>query len=134
MRSMSCGFRGPSVRAWPRRPQRLLVALLRLRLWHLRQHGTLLHVLAVLHQHLHALRQSVIVTVELRAHDLDPAHVALAGYLRQAVDLGDDAGALRDARLEQLLDAGQTGGDVDADDAAGVERAHGELRAGLADA
>src|SRR3990172_8735224 len=117
-----------------RRHQRLLVALLRLRLRHLRQHGPLLHVLAVLHQHLHALRQGVIVTVEFRAHDLDPAHVALAGDLRQAVDLGDEAGALRDARLEQLLDAGQTGGDVDADDAAGVERAHGELRAGLADA
>ena len=41
--------------------------------------------------------------------------------------------ALGDARLEQLLDARQTLGDVLAGDAAGVERPHRELRARLAD-
>ena len=41
--------------------------------------------------------------------------------------------ALGHARLEQLLDARQTGGDVQAGDAAGVERPHGQLRARLAD-
>jgi hypothetical protein len=42
--------------------------------------------------------------------------------------------ALGDPGLEQLLDAGQTRGDVHArGHAAGVERPHGQLRAGLAD-
>ena len=37
------------------------------------------------------------------------------------------------AGLEQLLDARQAGGDVQAGDAAGVERPHGQLGARLAD-
>ena len=41
--------------------------------------------------------------------------------------------ALGDAGLEQLLDARQAGGDVEAGDAAGVERPHRQLRARLAD-
>src|SRR5205823_13375085 len=53
--------------------------------------------------------------------------------LHRSVDLADDGEALRDARLEQLLDAWQTHGDVLAGDAAGVERTHGQLRARLAD-
>ena len=41
---------------------------------------------------------------------------------------------LGNPRLEQLLDAGQAAGDVQAGDAAGVEGAHRQLGAGLADA
>ena len=50
-----------------------------------------------------------------------------------ARDLGDTRDALRLARLEELDHARQTVRDVGAGDAAGVEGAHGELRAGLAD-
>ena len=53
---------------------------------------------------------------------------------RDAVDLGDERLALGHAGLEQLLDTGQTGRDVDAaGDTTGVERAHRQLRARLAD-
>src|SRR6266540_3093724 len=50
-----------------------------------------------------------------------------------ARELGDRRHALRRARLEQLLDARQTVGDVLAGDTTGVEGPHGELRARLAD-
>ncbi len=50
-----------------------------------------------------------------------------------AVLLGDFRQALRTARLEQLDHARQAVRDVRAGDAAGVERTHGQLRAGLAD-
>ena len=50
-----------------------------------------------------------------------------------AVDVADLGLALRHARLEELFDARQAGGDVEAGDAAGVERPHGQLRARLAD-
>ena len=70
----------------------------------------------------------------LAAGDLDPAR-AVAGLddLDDAVDVADLGLALGHAGLEQLLDARQAGGDVQAGDAAGVERPHGQLRAGLAD-
>ena len=73
--------------------------------------------------------------VELLARgDLDAAPAALGlDDLDHAVDVADLGLALGHARLEQLLDARQTGGDVQAGDAAGVERPHGQLRAGLAD-
>ena len=51
-----------------------------------------------------------------------------------AADLGQHGLVLRPARLEQLLNAGQTLRDVLAGrNAAGVEVTHGQLRAGLAD-
>ena len=50
-----------------------------------------------------------------------------------AVDRGDLRQALGLARLEELHDARQAVRDVRAGDAAGVERPHGQLRAGLAD-
>ena len=53
--------------------------------------------------------------------------------LDDAVDLAEDRLALRHARLEQLLDARQTAGDVDTRDTARVEGTHRELRARLAD-
>ena len=56
-----------------------------------------------------------------------------ADDLDDAVDVADLGLALGDAGLEQLLDARQAGGDVQAGDAAGVERPHRQLRAGLAD-
>ncbi len=61
--------------------------------------------------------------------------VLAADDLDVTVDLADQRLALGDARLEQLLDAGQTLGDVRTTgrDTAGVERPHGELRARLAD-
>ena len=53
--------------------------------------------------------------------------------LDDAVDVADLGLALGDAGLEELLDARQARRDVQAGDAAGVERPHGQLRAGLAD-
>ena len=50
-----------------------------------------------------------------------------------AIDVADLGLALGHARLEELLDARQAGGDVHAGDATGVERPHRQLRAGLAD-
>ena len=51
-----------------------------------------------------------------------------------AADLTDDGQVLRLSALEQLLDTGQTLGDIlRAGDAAGVEGSHGQLSAGLAD-
>ena len=60
---------------------------------------------------------------------------ALVGVLDRddALDLGHLGQALGLARLEQLHDARQAVRDVRAGDAAGVERPHGQLRAGLAD-
>ena len=65
--------------------------------------------------------------------DLDLGRAVAADDLDDAVDVADLGLALGDAGLEQLLDARQTGGDVQAGDAAGVERPHRQLRAGLAD-
>ena len=59
---------------------------------------------------------------------------AFGGDLSQAVNFGDDGGALGYAGLEQLFDAGKSGGDVDSGHAAGVEGTHGELCAGFTDA
>ena len=47
--------------------------------------------------------------------------------------LGEDRRALGRAGLEQLDDTRETVGDVLTGDATGVERTHGELRAGLTD-
>ena len=70
----------------------------------------------------------------LAGGDLDaPAAVLGLDDLDDAVDLADLGLALGHAGLEQLLDARQTGGDVQAGDAAGVERPHRQLRARLAD-
>ena len=62
----------------------------------------------------------------------------LAGLLgvldpHPAGHLADRSHTLGGARLEQLDDTRQTVGDVLTRDTAGVERAHGQLRAGLAD-
>src|SRR5690606_13276854 len=50
-----------------------------------------------------------------------------------ALRLGDRGDTLGDARLEQLLDSGQTVGDVGARHTTGVEGTHRQLRAGLTD-
>ena len=71
--------------------------------------------------------------VDLGRDDLDLGHAVAADDLDDAVDVADLGLALGDAGLEQLLDTRQTGGDVQAGDAAGVERPHRQLRAGLAD-
>ena len=72
--------------------------------------------------------------VVLRAGDAHLALLALPHDVDHAVDLGDLRLALRHARLEQLLDAGKTAGDVETTgDAAEVEGAHRQLRARLAD-
>src|SRR5436305_499393 len=52
---------------------------------------------------------------------------------RPARRLGDRGDALRDARLEQLADPGQAVRDVLTGNTTGVERPHGQLRAGLTD-
>ena len=65
----------------------------------------------------------------------DDHGAGLVGVLHRhdAAVLGDLRQALRLARLEQLDDARQAVRDVRAGDAAGVERPHGQLRAGLPD-
>ena len=85
-------------------------------------------------QQLLALGQLDGRLVGLAAGDLDPPGAGLAGQdLDHAVDVADLRLALGDAGLEELLDARQAGRDVQAGDAAGVERAHRQLGAGLAD-
>src|SRR4051812_48329187 len=65
----------------------------------------------------------------------DDDRAGLVGVLDRdrAADLGDLRQALRLAGLEELHDAREAVRDVRAGDAAGVERTHGQLRAGLAD-
>ena len=54
-------------------------------------------------------------------------------HLDDPVDVADLGLALGHAGLEQLFDAGETGGDVEPGHAAGVEGPHRQLRARLAD-
>ena len=91
------------------------------------------HVVAGLDQRLHLGVDRVGDLELLLGGHAHLARAFLADDLELAVDLGDDGLALGDASLEQLLHAGQTLGDVDAGDAAGVERAHRQLGARLAD-
>src|SRR4029079_2286848 len=69
-----------------------------------------------------ALRQGQRRVVALGARDLDLGPGVAPDDLDHAVDVADLGLALRDPGLEQLLDAGQARGDVEAGDAAGVER------------
>src|ERR1019366_9839658 len=80
-----------------------------------------------------AAREGVAMLLASRVGDHDRQR--LVGLLDRdhAVLLGDLRQALRLARLEQLDDARQAVRDVRAGDAAGVERPHRQLRAGLAD-
>src|SRR5690606_25486646 len=92
-----------------------------------------LHLRAVPHLEPRAVGDVVDVLLALGVGDDD---LALAfGLLDadRARDFRHDGLALGLAGLEQLLHPGQTGGDVLAGHAAGVERAHGQLRARLAD-
>ena len=85
-------------------------------------------------EHLGTLGQRQRGVVDLARDDLDLGRAIAADDLDDAVDVADLGLALGDAGLEQLLDARQAGGDVHArGDAAGVERPHRQLRAGLAD-
>ena len=63
----------------------------------------------------------------------DPLALLVLADADDARALGHDRRALRRAGLEQLDDARQTVRDVLTGDTTGVERPHGELRAGLAD-
>ena len=63
----------------------------------------------------------------------DAALDLVVDHADHARGAGQDGLALRGTGLEQLDHPGQTVGDVDAGDATGVERPHGELGAGLAD-
>src|SRR5581483_1899837 len=92
------------------------------------------HVVSVLDQHLDAGLERVGDLELLAGGDLHLAGALGPDDLDLAVDLADDGLALGDARLEQLLDAGQTLGDVGRRrHATGVERAHRQLGARLAD-
>ena len=84
-------------------------------------------------QQLGALGQGDRRVVRLAARDLDLGPGVGAEDRDDAVDVADLGLALGDAGLEQLLDARQAGGDVQAGDAAGVERPHRQLGARLAD-
>ena len=84
-------------------------------------------------QHLGAGAHHVLAEVALLVVDRERLLLLVARDLQRAGDLGEHGEALRLARLEQLLNARQTVRDVLASHAAGVERAHGELGARLAD-
>ena len=93
------------------------------------------HGLAVFHQAQGAGGQLVVVPFLIVVGNADVANavaVLLNGH--GAVNVGQDAGAFGGAHFEQLLDAGQAGGDVGAGDAAGVESPHRQLGARFADA
>ena len=116
-------------------PPRLRIRLLLLAARQPRDDLPRLHQLPVLHQHPRARRQLVVVAVHVVRRDPHLAQLALAQHLRRAVDLRNHRLPLRRARLEQLLHPRQTGRDVaHPRHAAGVERAHRQLRARLADA
>ena len=78
-------------------------------------------------------RKAQVGVVLLAAGDLDPRAGVASDDFDDAVDVADLGLALGDATFEELLDARQAGGDVQAGDAAGVERSHRQLRARLAD-
>ena len=63
-----------------------------------------------------------------------PRTVGIFLYGNGAINMRQNARALRRPYLEQLLHPGQARGDVGAGDATRVERAHGQLGTGLADA
>ena len=84
-------------------------------------------------EHLRLRRDAERRVVDLGRDDLDLGRTVATDDLDDAVDVADLGLALGDAGLEQLLDARQAGGDVQAGDAAGVERPHRQLRARLAD-
>src|SRR6185295_19507866 len=71
--------------------------------------------------------------VALPAGDLDLRPGVGTNDRDQAVDVADLGLALGNAGLEQLLDTGQAGRDVEARHTAGVEGPHRQLRARLAD-
>src|SRR2546427_6599397 len=72
--------------------------------------------------------------VVLRVPDDDlPRPIRITDDLGDAVDLANDGHALGHARLEELLDARETHGDVLTGDTTRVEGTHRELRARLAD-
>ena len=97
------------------------------------QHLVQLHEVAGGGEQLGALGQLDRGVEGLAARDLDLAAGLAVDDLDDAVDVADLGLALGDPGLEQLLDARQALRDVLAGDAAGVERPHGQLRAGLAD-
>ena len=99
------------------------------------QQLALRHLVAVGDEHLVLRRELERGVVGLAVRDAHQDLLVAGGrrHLDGAVDLGHDRLALRDARLEQLLDARQALGDVLAGDAAGVEGPHRQLRARLAD-
>src|SRR5690606_16171180 len=80
-----------------------------------------------------AVGDRVDLRLRLAFHFDFPAVLLVADVLDDPVDLGNDRLAFRIPGFKQLLDPRQTLRDVLAGHAAGVERAHGELRAGFAD-
>ncbi len=98
-----------------------------------RQGRTGLDDVAVLDQKVRAPRERVLLRRAVVGDDRELRPPLGVLDLDTARDLGDARHALRLARLEQLDDARQAVRDVGSGHAAGVEGAHGELRAGLAD-
>src|SRR5256886_2148949 len=92
-----------------------------------------LHGRTRLDRRLHLVGEDVGDVVDVARRHLDLAGGLGPDDLHLAIDLGDDRLALRDTRLEELLDARQALRDVGTRDATGVERPHGELGAWLAD-
>src|SRR4051794_8152849 len=92
-----------------------------------------LDLLALVDEQAGAPRERLAVLLAAVVGDDDGARLVGVLDRDRARDRGDLRQALRLARLEQLHDARQAVRDVRAGDAAGVERPHGQLRAGLAD-
>ena len=92
-----------------------------------------LDLLALAHVQARPARERVAVLLAGLVGDDHGARLVGVLDRHHAADLGDLRQALRLACLEQLHDARQAVRDVRAGDAAGVERPHGQLRAGLAD-
>ncbi|MPM88032.1 hypothetical protein SDC9_135133 [bioreactor metagenome] len=98
------------------------------------QGGTLCHPVAVLYQKA-GMGNSIGPGIAVVGGDDDVQEAALCGFLklddtRDLCQLGHPLGL---AGLKQFLDTGKSLGDVAAGQTAGMERTHGQLRAGLAD-
>ena len=89
---------------------------------------------ALIHQDQAVLRGLVVLAEFFFTGDSEAAAFFVGLHLDHAVNVGQDGCSLGHARLKELLYPGKTAGDVQTGNTASVERPHGQLGAGLADA